>query len=256
MEKESKSLFRWEPGPDALFAFGTGAIVVLLSLAMLPFKDPVWVNIVIRDLFQILFVGLLIPATYLVNSGSSPAEFGFTWRRWPLHLVINLVLGGLLLMLFLKNSPPANGFVINSTTLATAGYVFFALIFELVFFYGFLRTLFERAFGIVPAIVLTAALYSLHHIGFQPEFGKLFVVGLIYATAFRIGNSALTIFPFFLGIGGLYDVLIQSDKVTLPAYPGIRIMYLTVAFIGVIFYIMRGFRLREEAVKDILVGKK
>jgi hypothetical protein len=74
---------------------------------------------------------------------------------------------------------------------------------EVVFFYSFQRTLFERAFGIIPGIILAALFYSFHHLGFQPEFGKLFFVGLMYATTFRLGNSAFMIYPFFWGVEGV-----------------------------------------------------
>ena len=94
-----------------------------------------------------------------------------------------------------------------------------ALCFELVFFYAFQRTLFARAFGLVPGILLTALFYALHHIGFQPEYGKLVIVGLIYATTYSLGNSALLIFPLFLGVGGVYDVLFQSQVVSPILYP-------------------------------------
>jgi hypothetical protein len=101
-----------------------------------------------------------------------------------------------------------------------------ALCFELVFFYCFLRTLFERAFGIVSAIILTALFYAFHHVGFQPEYGKLIFVGLLYATVYRLGNSALLIFPFFLGVGGTYDVLVQSQKVAPIWHPEFRTIFL------------------------------
>jgi membrane protease YdiL (CAAX protease family) len=117
-----------------------------------------------------------------------------------------------------------------------------ALCFELVFFYAFLRTLFERAFGIVPAIILTALFYAFHHIGFQPEYGKLVFVGLLYATTYRIGNSALVIFPFFLGVGGTYDVLVQSQVVSSILYPEARTLYLAAVILATLVWLWRKTR--------------
>lgn len=54
----------------------------------------------------------------------------------------------------------------------------------MIFIYGFLRDQFERAFGMIPAVILTAIFYSFHHDGFQPEFLKLFWVGIIYVSVF------------------------------------------------------------------------
>lgn len=80
----------------------------------------------------------------------------------------------------------------------------------MVCIYGFIRHYLERAFGIVPAIVLTALIYSLHHAGFQPEFLKLFFVGILYCSVFYITRNIFILFPLFWGMGAIWDVLINS----------------------------------------------
>ena len=59
----------------------------------------------------------------------------------------------------------------------------------MTFIYGYLRMSFEKAFGIIPAVLLTAAFYSLHHAGFQPEFVHLFFVGIMYCSVKHRLNS-------------------------------------------------------------------
>ena len=184
---------------------------------------------------MILIVGIIFPLYYILRSGHNFAGFGLSLKRWYIFLPINFVLGVLLFFLFLSESSPA-GFSFDALTLAKMAFILLAGVFEVVFFYSFQRTLFERAFGIVPGIVLTALFYSFHHLGFQPEFGKLFFVGLMYATVFRLGNSALLIYPFFWGVGGSYDVLIQSQEVSPILYPGIRSLYLAVLILVVVIW--------------------
>jgi membrane protease YdiL (CAAX protease family) len=147
--------------------------------------------------------------------------------------------------MFLSESPPPADFRLSAATLWSAAYVLLALCFELVFFYAFLRTLFERAFGIVPAIILAALFYAFHHFGLQPEYGKLVFVGLLYATTYRLGNSALLIFPFFLGVGGIYDVLVQSQVVSPIFYPEIRTLYLAVAIVATVVWFWKKTRTQE-----------
>jgi len=84
---------------------------------------------------------------------------------------------------------------------------------------------------VIPAILLAAVFYSFHHIGFQPEFLQLFFVGVMYAAVYRTGNSVLLIYPFFWGVGALYNVLIQSREVSSIMYPGIRSLYLSVLIV-------------------------
>jgi membrane protease YdiL (CAAX protease family) len=232
-------LFRWQPSRETLIVLVAGAVVVGLSAAMLLFENWPWVRIAIRDVGQIFLVGILLPLAYIQRSGKDWAEFGFSSKKWPVFLLINLVLGVLLFFSFLSGSPPPADFRLSASTVWSAAYVMLALCFELVFFYAFLRTFFEQAFGIVPAIIMTALFYAFHHIGFQPEYGKLIFVGLLYATTYRLGNSALLIFPFFLGVGGTYDVLIQSQEVSPILYPEIRTLYLAVAILATVVWVWR-----------------
>jgi len=91
-------------------------------------------------------------------------------------------------------------------------YIMLTNIFEIIFFFAFLRYFVEKSFGIIPAIILSAIFYSLHHAGFQPEFGKLFVVGIVYISFYRIVNHWLIMFPLWW-ICALYDVLIRSTEI-------------------------------------------
>lgn len=231
-------LFRWQPSQETLVAIIAGIVVIGLSVALGATESIPWISIIIRDIGQI-FLGILFPLLYIRRYGNDFASFGFSFKKWYVFLPINLILGILLLLLFVSDVPPPSDFRLNTPTLWVAAFVMLAVVFEFVFFYGFLRALFERAFGIIPGIILAALFYSLHHAGFQPEFGKLFVVGLMYAAAYRIGNSALLIYPFFLGVGGTYDVLIQSEEVTAILYPEIRTLYLAMLILGTVIWMWR-----------------
>jgi membrane protease YdiL (CAAX protease family) len=207
------------PPSHTALAFGAGSASIALSLALMPLADRPLLAVLVRDVAQVGLLGIVLPLLFVLRTRASIADFGFTLRRaWP-FLATNFALGAALLWLQLRTSPPPAGFQWHADNLWRAGYVAVSLVFELVFFYGFLRTLFERAFGALAGIVLAALFYSFHHAGFQPEFVKLFFVGVLYATVFRIGNSALLIFPFFLGVGGIYDVLLKSKVVAVIEYP-------------------------------------
>lgn len=237
MKTTPSHLFRWQPSRETLMALAAGAIVVGLSALMVPAERIAWAAIAIRDIAQIFVVGILLPLLYMHRQ--ELADFGLRLGKWYIFLPINLVLGALLLVVFLSESPPPADFRLSAPGLWSASYVFLALCFELIFFYAFLRTLLVRAFGIVPGIVLTALFYAFHHIGFQPEYGKLIFVGLLYATTYQLGNSALLIFPFFLGVGGIYDVLIQSQVVSPIQHPDIRTLYLAVLILAAVIWIWR-----------------
>lgn len=220
-------LFKWQPEKEALVAFTAGVAVIFLSVLMLPFGVESWIRIAIHDIGMICLAGILFPLYYIQRSGRSFVDFGLTLRRWYVFLPINFILGVFLLYIFIYWVPPS-GFRFDTETLMTMIVILCTGVFEVVFFYGFLRTLFERAFGVIPAVLLTALFYSFHHIGFQPEFLLLFFVGVMYAVVYRSGSSVLLIYPFFWGVGALYNVLVQSRAVSSIMYPGIRALYLAI----------------------------
>ena len=232
------NLFRWQPSRETLISTMGGFIILGLSALMIPTRKIPWVNILIRDVGMIFLVGIFFPLAYMKHFGRSFKGFGLTSKRWYLVFPINFGLGVLLLLLFLSENSDVQ-FHIDGRNLKSISFIMLAGVFEVVFFYSFQRTLYERAFGIIPGIILAALFYSFHHLGFQPEFGKLFFVGLMYATTFRIGNSAFMIYPFFWGVGGCYDVLVQSQKVLPIHYPGIRSLYLGVLIIALLIWIIR-----------------
>lgn len=234
----ASKLFRWRPTSEVLIALGSGGVVIILSASMLPFSASSWAGIVIRDIAMIFLAGIAFPLFYMLRTKSDFSEFGLTTKRWYLFLPINLLLAVGLFFLFKSDTPHA-AITINAITLQKVGYLMLAGIFESLFFYSFMRTLFERAFGIVPAIVLASLFYSFHHVGFQPEYGKLIIVGLLYTITFRAGNSLLMIYPFFWGIGASYDVLIQSKEVSAISYPGIRSLYLAVLILTALVWTWR-----------------
>jgi membrane protease YdiL (CAAX protease family) len=175
---------RWSSSRATSVAAAAAGGVLGLSLALIPFNNMSWAAIVIRDVVQILAAGMHFPLVYMRRSREGWSPFGFTTLRGATFLLINFGLAPLLLFLFVSESPPPPDFQFDRTAVWEAVYVFVTLSFDLVFFYAFLRTVLERAFGIIPAMVLTALVYSFHHAVVPPKFEKLTVVGVIYTTTY------------------------------------------------------------------------
>jgi len=195
-----------------------------------------FVSIIIRDIVMILLFGIGIPL-FIINKEKKYKEYGLHLSKWYIFLAINLMLSILLLLMFLQESPLPSDFTFTNDIIWKIIYLMLAGIFETIVFYSFIRTAIERSFGIIPAILLAAMFYSFHHAGFQPEFGKLLFVGILYATVFRVGNSALLIYPFFWGVGGCYDVLIQSKEVSEIVYPEMRSIILLIGICTIVTYL-------------------
>ena len=249
-----KNLFRFNVTKDTGIAAIAGLLMVGLSLLMIPFggdsvRDTV-VSFILRDVLMIFGMGVVFVSLYVEKKGRDTlAELGFTKRKWVLSLILNIVLGAGLLFVFLKDEMPEN--VISLKNLYGASYIVVAGIFEMTFIYGFLRMSFEKAFGIIPSILLTSAFYSLHHAGFQPEFIHLFLVGLMYCSVFYITKNMLIVFPFFWGVGALWDVLVSSeagDEIKNPVSFVIALIILAASAAWVLY---RKWRRCSNVVKNI-----
>ena len=208
-----KKFFRFNFTKDTAVAFAAGAAMLALSLLMLPFAgdslaDKI-ISFVLRDLLMIFGLGVVFVSLYVERNKDGVKAIGFTGKKTALSLLLNVLFAAGLLAMFLKEGRPQG--ILEVRNLYAAAYILVAGIFEMTFIYGYLRACFEKAFGIVPAILLTAAFYSFHHAGFQPEFMHLFFVGLMYSAVYYITQNLLIVFPFFWAAGALWDVIVSSE---------------------------------------------
>lgn len=248
-----KNLFRFKVTKDTGIAAAAGLGMIALSLLMIPFggdsaRDTV-ISFIIRDVLMVFGLGVVFVSLYVEKKSKEViAELGFTGRKWALSLILNLAFAAGLLAVFLKDGKPAD--VISLKNLYGASYILVAGIFEMTFIYGFLRMSFEKAFGIIPAILLTSVFYSLHHAGFQPEFLHLFLVGLMYCGVFYITRNMLVIFPFFWGVGALWDVLVSSEAGDEIKNPVSFVIALIILIASVAWVLFRKWRISSNVVKN------
>ena len=201
-----KKLFHFEINRETYLALAGGIVVILLS-ALLRFdivdQNP-FLAITVRDLFMILGIGMIFVLLRIQKADLK--KYGLSLDKWKRNIIINIILASLLAFIMIKDLDTAN-FTLSTTKIFEITYIFIAGIFEVLFFYTYQRVVFERSFGKIPAIILVAVFYSLHHIGFQPEFLKLFFVGISYVAVVLLTNNALSIFPFYWGVALLWMCL-------------------------------------------------
>lgn len=194
-------LFKFKPDKSTILVSVLGITIILLSVSMTLFNNTsvaTFMNIVIRDFLMIYVLGICFPLLYVQkNEASKYSVLGITKNKLAVSLMLNVVFALALLSIFIwKMSAPI---IFSYTSIYAISYILVAGIFEMICIYGFIRHYLEKAFGTIPAILLTAIIYSLHHAGFQPEFTKLFFVGVMYCSVFYITRNIFIVFPFFWG---------------------------------------------------------
>lgn len=73
-----------------------------------------------------------------------------------------------------------------------------------------------------------------------PEFTKLFFVGIMYVTVFYFTHNIFSIFPFFWGVGAVWDVLVNSEAggqiKNRESFILAILMFLAITGIGIFIY--------------------
>jgi len=238
--------FKFEITNDTKVAFLLGLTIVGLSFSLRLFLANTRFNevafFVILDVLIKVILGFYIPLQYiLIKRKQGFYIFGLTKNRWKSSLVLGLIFMGLLFMQFVTESGDKGGdILLKPGVFIPVFYIFVAGVFEMTFIYGFLRRIFDESFGIIPGIILTSLFYSFLHAGFQPEFGKLIFVGILYASVYRITNNLLIIFPFFWGIGAIWDVLVNFGTTELEGTKTLLKATCTlILMIGVVLYVKK-----------------
>ncbi len=124
------------------------------------------------------------------------SSIGVTGVRWGRAGLIGVLVAAISIagrLMGMPVVPPA----VDTLAYLCAGMAMSSL-FEEVFFRGYLQTTFEKSFGVVPALVLSGACFSLYHLGYSfiranpVELLTLFGVGVFFSLSFRITGSIVT----------------------------------------------------------------
>jgi hypothetical protein len=77
------------------------------------------------------------------------------------------------------------------------------ILWEVLFVFGWLQLRFERAFGVLPAVLLAGICFGAYHVGTYPWNAAvgLMVWAVFFAAAFRLTRNLLALFPLAWSVG-------------------------------------------------------
>jgi len=218
--KEALTL-RWQPTRHTWVAVGTGMLAFALSASLLLFDG--WPPAALVIMYGLIYVvcGFVIPWGYtLLVEQDTPAAMGLTRERRVISLILSLVLAGLFSPIIIFEADLS---AIGWVQVVKASFVLTGAggLFELFLYYGFIHLRLEKAFGTIPAILMTSAIYVLWHVGTQlpleanpvAALWKLFLVGVMFQSVFSITRNLLTIWPFFHAVGVMLDFAVNIGAV-------------------------------------------
>lgn len=216
--------FQWQPNRHTWAAIGVGGLTFGLSFLMLIVGEGSLGSLILHNVGIYALCGALLPFAYVffIEKGGFK-DLAITRERLPMSLGLNLLLGAGLCTLMIMQADWA---VIDMREFWLAAFVLsVGTFFELFLYYGFIHTRLERAFGIIPAILLTAFIYTLWHVGTELTLVEnpwgvafnLFFVGILYQSIFSIARNLGAIWPFFVGGGVMLDFVVKIESVSVVA---------------------------------------
>lgn len=218
--------FSWKPTKDTVVAVLTELLMIgaFFTLNHLPSGNII--DIVYESIMFLLIV--LFPVWWIVWYRRQPlSELGLTKKYWLPSAVVSIAIF-LFFVFGLWKSYSGSGYdlpVILAFSLVG--------LWEPFFVYGWLQLRFDRAFGVIPGILLAGLCIGLYHLGSYPLSAVfMFVIlGIIFACVFRLTSNLLILWPLVWGASSAFSMLAS----------GLTFSWSDVAFMALILIIQLGF---------------
>lgn len=230
------NLFKFKPSLELVYVFINYISIVgmfYLSFQIITIKNVAG-QFITFGVIGVLFLGILFPALYTTQiKHRTLSSMGIHKHKLLLSLGLSLIFAIIQYTLTLATIPlPKLNVLLPLLCMAlTVG------LFENIFFRGFVQLRLEQSFGVIPSIVLSSSMYCLYHVGYGmagSEFLMLFVVGLVYASIFRLTRNVFILFPLLTPMGALFTNLNEGLIIPFESIIGFTLVFVS-AIIGLVF---------------------
>ncbi len=234
--------FRCRPSMDLL-------VVLVSFLALIAGLYSAWKTFTIASAWvpvSMFILGVVVPIAYNSLVKKRPlSETGLSKKYWLRSLILGPILFVILFLFAPSHSPlasfiPAVASLTFTELLPLLALELTAGLFWTIFFHGWVQMRFERAFGAIPAILVAATFFALHHVGYgEPlslsHLAQPFVGGIIFSTVFRLTRNILILWPIFHPVSGLFADLTTNLRLPFGStygYTGVlALMWLFIAIV-------------------------
>jgi hypothetical protein len=228
--------FAWAPNADTLVAFLTEVAMVAAYWTATHLLSRGWDAVLVLGVLTNLGLNVLFPVWWIAYHRRQPlSELGITTRRWLPSLIIGAGLAALALVRLRQMAAGTDWLP----------HVLFnvVILWEPFFVHAWLQLRFDRAFGVVPGVLLTALSFAAYHIGTYPPTGLivLLIWGLFYAVIFRLTSNLLTLWPLLWGVGSSIGTLMGETQFTwMEVATWSVILLIQLGFIGYTWWRQKG----------------
>ena len=195
MSTKQSRWFTWSPNSDTLMALLTEIAMIALYWITTHLLSSGWDGVLIFGVLTNLGLNVLFPVWWIAYHRKQPlSELGITTRHWLLSLISGIVLATFSSVRLWQ--------MISSVNWLPQVLFNAVILWEPFFVFSWLQLRFDRAFGIVPGVLLAGLSFTAYHIGTYPSamLLVLLIIGLIYAVIFRLTSNLLIVWPFIWSV--------------------------------------------------------
>ena len=209
MSAQQSHWFAWSPNSGTLVALLTEIAMIATYWATTHLLSGGWGGVLVFGVLTNLGLNVLFPVWWIAHHRKQPlSELGITTRRWLPSLLAGAALA-------VCSSSRLRQMEIGTDWLP---HVLFnaVILWEPFFVFSWLQLRFDRAFGIVPGILLAGLSFAAYHIGTYPPVGLivLLISGLFFAIIFRLTSNLLILWPLLWCIGSSIGTLMGEMQFT------------------------------------------
>ena len=209
MGGEKPRWFTWSPNGDLLVAVLTEVAMIAAYWTTTHLLSGGWDDVLVLGVLTNLGLNVLFPVWWIAYHRKRPlSELGITTRRWLPSLIISVALA-VFFSLGLRHR--AAGIDWLPHVLFNA-----VILWEPFFVFGWLQLRYDRAFGILPGVLLGGLSFAAYHVGTYPpaELAILLVTGLVFAAIFRLTSNLLTVWPLVWAVSSSMGTLMGGMQFT------------------------------------------
>jgi hypothetical protein len=209
MGREKSRWFTWAPNVDTLVAVLTEVAMIAAYWTTTHLLSGGWDDVLVLGVLTNLGLNVSFPVWWIAYHRKRPlSKLGITTRRWLPSLIISVALA---VFFTLGLRQRVDGIEWLPHVLFNA-----VILWEPFFVFGWLQLRYDRAFGILPGVLLTGLSFAAYHVGTYPpaELAILLVTGLVFAAIFRLTSNLLVVWPLVWAVSSSLGTLMGGMQFT------------------------------------------
>ncbi len=206
LETKKLKWFNWEMSIDIDVVLLTQAWMIWVYYLA---SKTAYLGMSLPVLIMHILINVVLPIVWIIYiRKNSPEDLGITRNNLRASIIISLIFSTIVFIIFRPQ-------VVNTQNLHFLMLYNALALWEPFFLFGWLQLRFDKAFGIIPGILLTALCFAAYHIGIYPiaNLSVLLISGVLLASIFRYTMNIIVMWPLTWAFMSIVKAMIGNSPI-------------------------------------------